>query len=73
MAIKLPPFKCTIVSHLYKINKVWLVCNNRLILNQMAKQAPKPLTPKPNPNYPSTKPNKKSGGGRGNQPKPKGK
>lgn len=28
---------------------------------------------KPNPNYPSTKPGQKSGGGRGNTPKPKGK
>lgn len=33
----------------------------------MAKQ------PKPNPQYPSTNPGQKSGKGRGNVPKPKGK
>lgn len=38
----------------------------------MSKTVQKP-TPKPNPNYPSTKPGQKSGGGRGNIPKPKGK
>lgn len=39
----------------------------------MAKQTPKPAPQKPNPNYPSKQSGQKSGPGRGNQPKPKGK
>lgn len=43
----------------------------------MTKQPSKPAPPKtpqkPNPNYPSTQPGKKSGPSRGNEPKPKGK